>query len=253
VAPDVIPSPSTVTVTATSQANTSQAASASVSVIPKLSSLDPVVTLQNSSAFVLRVFGQGFSATSQVVFRGTAKPTTQVSSSELRADISSGDIAAPGLVPVTVQDGEAESVVLDFSVVPPLERREVSVTEGLETSGVDIAVSPVSPPTLMLVALGVGNTAGSTGISIPRGSEAQWLLVGEGITPGTFYLIEGGANEFDVTQPVAEDFAQTTGGIPAVHLRAFVDPGATLGPRNILVLNSAGEVAAFVGGILVTE
>ncbi len=253
VAPDVIPSPSMITVTVTSQANTSQAASASGLVIPKVSSLNPIATLQNSSAFVLRAFGQGFTAKSRVVFGGAAKPTTQVSSSELRADISSVDIAAPGLVPVTVQDGGSESVVLDFAVVPPLERREVSVAAGLETSGVNIAVSRVSPPALMLVALGVDDTTGSTGISIPRGSEAQLLLVGKGISPGTFYLVDGGANEFDVTQPVAEDFAQTTDGIPAVHLRVFADRGANLGPRNILVLNPAGEVAAFVGGILVTE
>jgi hypothetical protein len=215
--------------------------------------LDPVVALQDSQGFVLRVFGRGFTATSVVLFGGTQKPTTLVTSSELQADISPGDIAGTGFVPVVVQEGEAESSPLDFSVVPPLERSEVSVAAGVETRGVDITLSPVSPPTLSLTAVGVGDTAGSTGVSISRGSGAQLLLVGEGIAPGTYYLIDGGASEFDVTQPVAADFVETTDGIPAVRLQVSVDSTAALGPRNILVLNTSGEVAAFIGGILVNE
>lgn len=252
-APDTVPSPSTVTVAATSQANTSKSASASVTVTAKLSALSPIVVLQNSPAFALRVFGRGFTATSVVFFGGTPKPTTLVSSKELGADISAGDIAVAGLVQVIVRDGEAESSALEFSVVPPLERHDVPVTAGVETGGVDIPVASVPPPALSLVALGIGETAGSTGVSIPHGSGARLLLVGEGIAPGTYYLIDGGTGEFAVTQPVAADFAETTDGVPAVHLQVSVAPSAALGPRNILVLNASGEVAAFIGGVLVTE
>ncbi|HUU12958.1 MAG TPA: hypothetical protein VM182_04510, partial [Terriglobia bacterium] len=210
-------------------------------------------TLQNSPPIVLRILGRGFTSTSTVLLAGTARATTFVSSSELQVDISSGDTASPGVLPVVVQEGEAASSPLDFSVVPQLERSDVLATAGFETFGVDIPVLPVSTPTLSLAAVGIGDTAGSVGVSMARGSDVQLLLVGEGLVPGTYYLIEGGSGEFDFTQPLAADFGETTDGIPAVQLQVSVSPSAVLGARNIMVLNVSGEIAAFVGGILVTD
>ncbi len=252
-APDTVPSPNTVTIKAISQADDAKSASAAVTLTAKLSALNPIVTLQNSLPFVLRIFGRGFTSTSTVLLAGTGKATTFVSSLELQVNITSADTASPGALPVVVQEGEAASSPLDFSVVPQLERSDVLATAGLETTGVIIPVLPVSTPTLSLAAVGIGDTAGSVGVSIARGGNVQLLLVGEGLVPGTYYWIEGGSGEFDFTQPLAADFGETTDGIPAVQLQVSVHPSAVPGARNIMVLNVSGEIAAFVGGILVTD
>jgi hypothetical protein len=88
---------------------------------------------------------------------------------------------------------------------------------------------------------------------VSRGSSVQLLLVGDGVVPGTYYWIDGASGEFDITQPLAADFGETTDGLPAVTLQVSVSPSAVLGVRNIMVTNASGEVAAFVGGIQVTN
>jgi len=252
-APDNLPSPGTVTVKATSQADVTKSASAVVTLTVKVSALDPIVTLQNSPPFVLRIFGRGFTSASGGLVGGTNRATTFVSSTELRVDVLSGDTANAGLLPVAVQEGAAASNPLEFSVVPQPLQSDVIATAGLETTGVDIPVLAISSPTLSLIAVGIGDTAGSVGLSVSRGSAVQLLLVGQGVVPGTYYMIDGASGEFDFLQPVAADFGETTDGIPAVQLEVSVSPSAVPGVRNIMVLNVSGEVAAFVGGILVTN
>ncbi len=252
-APDALPSANAATITATSQADSSKSASAVVTLTAKLAAIDPIVAMQNSSPFILRVFGRGFTVSSVLTVGGSARTTTFVSSTELRAQISSADTASAGLLAVAVQEGGAETVPLDFSVVPELLSTDVLATAGLETTGVDIPVIPVSSPTLSLAAVGIGDTAGSVGFSVSRGSSVQVFLAGQGILPGTYYLIDGASGEFDFAQPLAADFTETTDGLPAVQFQIAVSPTAALGPRNLMVLNVSGELAVFNGAILVKQ
>jgi hypothetical protein len=150
-------------------------------------------------------------------------------------------------------------------------KRTVSVTAGTTAPPTDIAVQQFTAPntvtvtatsqadpsksasatvtiaTLIVRALGVGTTAGSVGVEVKQGSSPRLLLVGQGIVQGTFYEITGSGVQ--VIQPSSTDFGQTTDGTPSVRLFIVVSPVAALGPRNIIVTNSAGELSAFVGGV----
>ncbi len=177
--------------------------------------------------------------------------------------LSTGLFTAPGAVPspatvtvtVTSQADTSKSASASVTITgppPPPGMRNVSVTAGTMTSGVDIAVQQLTP-TLVLRASGIGNSAGAVGVEVARGASPRLLLVGQGVVPGTSYQISG-PNDVQVTQPSAGDFTQTTDGTPAVHLNISVslNPPAALGPRNIMVTNSAGEISVLVGALLVT-
>lgn len=255
-APNAIPSPSTVSVKAASQADSTKSASATVTITAPavgLMSLSPIVAMQNSQAFTLTANGSGFTPNSQIVFNGTAKATTLVGSTQLTAPIPSTDIAAPGTFPVLVQTNGEKSGALDFYIVPALQMTPVPVFAGALKPPVflvNIAVQQVSPSTaLSVIAVGLVNEAGSTGVTVKRGDTANLFLVGTGIKPGTFYSVSGNPSDVSVTQPVVADFSQTTDGTPAVNVRVSVSPSAALSARDILVTNPAGEISVFVGGL----
>ena len=230
-----------------------------------LSSVNPIVATAGSPGFTLTANGAGFTQSSQVTFNGSVKTTAFVSASKLTAAISSSDIAqaspAAGY-PVTVQTGSSVTSAVHFFVVPPVGPQGVSVSAGSTTQAATIQV--VSPPgnpstPLSLTDVGVGSMAGVTGGKVKQGTSATLLLVGNGIVPGTFYVVTGGQGDVTVTQPVATDFAtcSSSGGgtssTPCVNLSVSVSATAATGPRNIIVTNPAGELAAFVGGLLITQ
>lgn len=261
-APNTVPTSGSVTVTATSSADTSKSDSATVTVtIPPVAllSISPIVAMQGTSAVTLTLTGNGFSPGSQVLFDNVARPATFVSATTLTAQLSSQGISQAGTFAVAVQSGSLTTSTLNFYVVPAINPQKVTVTGGAETKGTDVAVSSTPTPTLSLIAVGkvVGEqaTAGSTGISLAPGNSVILFLVGKGIQPGTFYVISGNPADATVTQPGATDFTQTTDKppIPAVTFQISVSSSAAPGARNILVTNPAGEIAAFVGGLLITQ
>jgi hypothetical protein len=142
--------------------------------------------------------------------------------------------------------------------VPAINPHPVSVSGGAEIPNVNIDVSALASPSLSFKAAGACGappcSAGGTGALLKQGQQAATLfLVGSGIVPGTFFIVSGPSpSDITVTQPLAADFTSTTTGVPAAKVRVSVNPTATLGPRNILVTNASGEVAVFVGGLLIT-
>lgn len=258
-APAAVPSPATVSVKATSAANSAQSASAQVTItppVPKLTSLAPLTVIRSFADFDLDVYGSRFSATSQVIFNGAAEPTTYLGSdAHLKARIPATEIAVSGSYSIVVQDNGQTSNSLDFYVVPPVIGQDVQVAAGGTTSGVDIAVTPVASPSLALLAVGEGNTAGGSGISLRQGGTVDLFLGGTGIVPGTYYVIGGESQDINVTQPLAADFQEATdqagNPVPAVKFQIRALPAAALGPRSILVTNPNGEISGFVGGVLV--
>lgn len=210
--------------------------------------------MQGSGTFTLTARGSGFSSSSQIVFNGSAKSTTFVSSTQLTAQISTGDISSPGSFSVKVQDGASVTGSVSFFVVPGIGPKSVQVVAGSSpTTGINIAVQALNPPTLSLIAVGVGTKAGVTGVTIAPGNSANLLIVGEGVIPGTFYLVTGNTADVTVKQPLVSAFTQTTDGLPAVTVSVSVNSSAALGARSIVVTNPAGEISIFPGGLLVSQ
>ncbi len=226
-----------------------------------LTSLSPIVATQNAPPFTLTANGSNFGSSSQIVFNGTAKTTTPVSATQLTAQIASSDIATAGTFPVAVLTSGSTTSSLSFYVVPAITPQSVPVFAGALLPPevfINIAVQTPNPPfvsnsPLSIVALGIGTTAGATGIEVKQGGSANVFLVGKGVAPGTFYVITGNSKDVTVTQPLASDFSTTTDGIPAVNFQISVNTTAATGPRNILVTNGAGEMTVFVGGLLITS
>jgi hypothetical protein len=70
--------------------------------VPVLGSINPSAVLAGTGAFTLSLTGSNFISSSAVQWNGSARPTTFVSSTQLRAAIPSADIALPGAADVTV-------------------------------------------------------------------------------------------------------------------------------------------------------
>jgi hypothetical protein len=215
------------------------------------------ITISPTSAFV------AVNGTQQFTVTVTGTSNTAVTWTATAGTISvSGLYTAPASVPTpnpvtvtvtSVADStkSASAQVTILAPPPPINKQTVSVTAGQTTSNVNIAVAPLTP-TLQLVAVGIGTTAGSTAVTVPRGSAANLFIVGKGIVPGTFYQVSG-PNDVQVTQPVPSDFCTATGGIPCVNVNISVNTGAALGPRDLLVENGSSEISVFPGGIIITQ
>jgi hypothetical protein len=70
--------------------------------VPRLTAVAPASATAGSAGFTLTVSGTGFLEGATVRWNGVAKPTTLVSSTELSASISAGDIASAGTVAISV-------------------------------------------------------------------------------------------------------------------------------------------------------
>lgn len=222
-----------------------------------LSSLQPIVQMQNAQPFILTVNGSGFASGDQVVFNGAAEPATVVNSTQLTATIPSAAVASPATLPVKVQSATSSSSSLNFYVVPAISPAPVTVSAGVPAT-VNVTVPAFNPPSLLLEAIGgvqgVGpaTTAANGAVPVTPGQSVNLFVVGNGMTAGTFYEVTG-ANDITVTQPVAADFTQTTDTppVPAVNFNIAVSSSAAAGPRSLIVTNPAGEVSIISGGIIV--
>ena len=89
--------------------------------IPTLTSLSPSSAIVGGPAFTLKVTGTGFIAASQILWNGSAAPTTYVSSTSLTTQIPASDLGSVGTDLVAVQNpapGGGDSGSLDFTINP---------------------------------------------------------------------------------------------------------------------------------------
>ncbi len=137
----------------------------------------------------------------------------------------------------------------------------VSIAAGNEVTGVNIAVPPENPPTLVIDGVGpctsLTCTTAAAGAQLAQGQSATILVTGQGIIPGTAYSVPGSQSGVTVAQPSGSDFGtcQPLGGgssAPCVTVNISVSASAPLGPRNIEATNSGGELSVFVGGLNIT-
>ncbi|HWQ34806.1 MAG TPA: IPT/TIG domain-containing protein [Blastocatellia bacterium] len=85
------------------QGTSQQATFRTVSAAGTITSLSPNTIAHGGPAFTLTVNGSGFSQNTKVIFDGAEKPTSFVSSTQLRAQISAADIATARTVGVKVK------------------------------------------------------------------------------------------------------------------------------------------------------
>lgn len=224
-----------------------------------LTSLNPIVAMQNGAAFTLTATGTGFASGDQVMFNGTAEPTTDVDGQHLTAQIPTSALASASAATgfaVTIQSGSNTSAAQQFYVVPAINPSPVTITSNSTTSGVNISVPAFNPPSLQLQDIGgstsgTANEAGVSAVFVSAGTTVNLFLVGKGLIAGTFYQVTGGG--VTVTQPVTTDFGQTTSpSTPAVNFNIAIASNATPGPRNLIVTNPAGEISIYPGGIVIT-
>jgi hypothetical protein len=87
--------------------------------VPVITDLNPTSAITGDDPFILVVTGSNFVAGSLVQWNGSARPTTVVSATEVRAQISSTDVATAGDVAITVVNpapGGGVSNALTFTV-----------------------------------------------------------------------------------------------------------------------------------------
>jgi hypothetical protein len=159
--------------------------------VPVLTSLAPAKGFVGSSSFTLTTNGTGFAAASVIRWNGADRPTTFVSSTQLRATIPSSDMMAVGTAQVSVfspAPGGGLSAALPFTIglaptltvsatnVAPGASVTVTLTNGLGGGADWLALAATSAPNtsyLKYIYLGVGTTTRAWTVTMPT-------------TPGTY-------------------------------------------------------------------
>jgi hypothetical protein len=90
--------------------------------VPQLSFISPTTALAGSGDFILTATGANFVPSSVIQWNGNARNTTLVSSAQLQATITAADLAASGVVQVTVSNpapGGGTSQNVHFGIINP--------------------------------------------------------------------------------------------------------------------------------------
>ena len=117
---------------------------------PQISGISPSLVIAGAPAFALAVNGSNFQSNSQVLWNGSARPTTYSSGSQLSAQIGAADVATGGTVNVQVATGNATSTAVTFTIAP---RAPLSLTQ-VSPRHVTAGASP-----FYLTAIGTGFTS----------------------------------------------------------------------------------------------
>jgi hypothetical protein len=154
--------------------------SAGINAVPTLTSLNPSRTSAGTAAFTLTVNGAGFVPASEVRWNGAARPTTFVSSTQIRAAIGAADVAAVGSALVTVfspAPGGGTSGALTFTIAPP---PSLTVSTTTAAPGSQITV------TLTNGLGGLYDWLSFAPVSAPNTSYLKFLYIGGGTTTRTW-------------------------------------------------------------------
>ena len=154
---------------------------------------------------------------------------------------ASADVPVPELNPVN------SVTVTATSQADPSKSASATVT----LSGLSITAVGQCTPSGSNLDCSAGSTGTQVSVSKSGGQTVYMFIVGYGVVEGTTYSISG--NDILVTQPSSSNFVTTNDGSPAVYFTIVVSSNAALGPRDIVVTNSGGELAGFPGGLQITQ
>jgi hypothetical protein len=147
---------------------------------PTLASLNPSSAIAGSAAFTLTISGTRFDPAATAQFNGSALPTTFVSSTQLQAAVSAGEIATPGTANITVANPPSNGGISSGAAF------FVGNTGGISSAGTSFAVDilnqaskdMVFDPADQLIYLSVPNTS-SNGNAIAVLDPAAIKIAGE--------------------------------------------------------------------------
>ena len=192
----------------------------SVNPVPSVRSLSPAAAAVGGAAFTLTVNGNGFVGASVVRWNGSNRPTTFVSSTQLRAAIGAADIASLGTALVSVATpapGGGVSPAVSFAVQPA---PSLTVSSTSVTAGATVTVT-----------LANGFGGGSDWLALaasgaPNTSYVQYIYVGSGITTRTWTVAIGtpGTYEFRLFLNGTYTRAATS---PAITVASGSTPGGS--------------------------
>jgi hypothetical protein len=202
--------------------------------VPSIASLSPAAAVAGGAAFTLTVNGTGFVSSSVVRWNGADRATTFVSSTQVRAAITSADVASAGTAQVTVfspSPGGGVSGSLPFTVgqAPTL-----SVSTTSTTTGGSVTM------TLTNGFGGAGDWLALAATSAPESSYIQYTYVGAGVTTRTW----------TVTMPMATGTYEFRLYRNNGFVRAATSPTVTVaqGVSPVPVLTSLSPSSGFNGG-----
>jgi len=151
-----------------------------ISPVPVVASMSPTEALSGSAGLTLIVNGSGFAASSVVHWNGSARATTVVSTTQLRATIPSTDLATAGTAAVTVvtpAPGGGTSASLTFTVTPaPV----LTVSASSVAAGASVTVTLTNGLGGSLDWLSFGATGAADNAYL------QFTYVGAGVTTRTW-------------------------------------------------------------------
>ncbi|MBZ5562525.1 MAG: hypothetical protein LAP13_08890 [Acidobacteriia bacterium] len=225
------------------------------------------ITVSPSSA------SMGFDATQQ--FTATVSGTTNTGVAWSISPSSNGGISTSGLytapsaqIPapttpqtVSVTPGPGPSPVVNFAVDTVPQSTSVTVTATSQADSTKSASATVTINPLSLVAVGTCDTSGScsggaVGVSAAPGGTLTLFLVGYGVGSNDTFSFSGNPGDVTISAGSAQFcMTQAQSGIPSQPCVTFdinVNASATPGQRNIMATSSGGELATFVGGLLIT-
>jgi hypothetical protein len=186
--------------------------------VPSITSVNPLSAAAGGPAFTLTVNGSGFISSSVVNFNGSARTTTFVSATQIKASILASDIATSGTANVTATNpapggGTTPNVAFTIS----------SASNPVPTLA---SISPTSGPLGQSVALTL------TGTNFISSS-----IVNFGSNQNTGGVVSNGGNTLTITIPAAQ---LATAGPISVTVTNPTPGGGTTGAQTFTVNNSAG-------------
>jgi subtilisin family serine protease len=199
---------------------------------PTTTALSPAIARAGGGALSLTITGTGFDALSIVRWNGSARPTTVVSTTTVRAAIPATDLTTAGTASVEVFNpapGGGVSSALTFTIAPP---------PTLTPSAT--AVAPGGPVTVAL-AQGYGSSGDWLALAAsgaPDTSYLQWTYVGTGVINRTW----------SVTMPTAVGSYEFRLFVNNVRVATSVPVVVDASLNPVPVVSSVSPSAAVVGG-----
>jgi hypothetical protein len=126
----------------------------------------------------------------------------------------------------------------------------VSVSSGVTTTTVDIAVPALAPP-LNAQDLGANNVSASqasafnTGGAVARGGSALILMFGTGLT-GSLNIRISGPQDISISNVQG---VTSTDNTPGIAFMVTVPSSAAVGVRTVILSDAQGNATTFTGGL----
>jgi subtilisin family serine protease len=212
--------------------------------VPTVSSLSPAQVTVGGPAFTLTVNGTGFVSSSVVKWNGSDRPTTFVSSSQLRAAISDADIASNGVASVKVFSpapggGTSNSRDITIGAAP-----NITVNTGSASAGANVTA------TLHDGTGGAGDWLALAEISSPNTTYVRYVYVGAGVTTRTWTVAmptTPGTYEFRLflnngyTRAATSPAVTVTQGTNPAPMMGTISPSAAIAGSGAFTLTVTGS------------